>query len=157
MHEHPLNPCHANHSRINLMAPTASHEDRAVKPPRSDLIRGAIASVVSYLELRLRLFGLEFREAGLHLLVLGLLLAGTVVCFAGFGVMLIVFLLYLMMLILHWAWGWSALATAGSLLFISLAVGVIFRARIAKPLFPMTFAELQKDRQWLEHRTKSSR
>ena len=76
------------------MESNASHRDQVVKPAGSDLLRDSIALVVSYLELRLRLLGLEFREAGLHLLVLGLLLAGTVVCFAGFGVMLIVFLLY---------------------------------------------------------------
>ena len=42
---------------------------------------------LSYLELRLRLLGLESKEAGLHLLVLALLFAGTVVLFAGFLVM----------------------------------------------------------------------
>jgi uncharacterized membrane protein YqjE len=121
------------------MESNASHRDQVVKPAGSDLLRGSIALVVSYLELRLRLLGLEFREAGLHLLVL------------------IVFLLYLMMLILHWAWGWSALTIAGSLLFVSVLTGVIFTFWIAKPLFPMTFAELQKDRQWLERTTKSGR
>src|SRR6266403_1134201 len=32
--------------------------------------------------------------------------------------------------------------------FISVLTEVIFKFRIAKPLFPMAFAELQKDRQW---------
>jgi uncharacterized membrane protein YqjE len=142
---------------IKLMESNVSHRDQVVKPAGSDLLRGSIALVVSFLELRLRLVGLESREAGLHLLVLSLLLVSIIVCFAGFAAMLIVFLFYLMMLILHWAWGWSALAIAGSLLFVSVLTGVIFTFWIAKPLFPMTFAELQKDRQWLEHTTKSGR
>ena len=122
-----------------------------MKSTAADSIRDWIACFLRYLELRLQLLGLESRETGLHLIVLGLLLVSTIVCFAGFAVMLIIFLLYLMMLILHWDWGWSALAIAGSLLLISLVIGIIFRSRITKPLFPMIFAELQKDRQWLEH------
>jgi uncharacterized membrane protein YqjE len=98
------------------------------------------------------LFGLESRETGLHLLVLALLLVSTVICFVG---MLIVFLLYLMMLTLHWEWGWSALALAAVLFVVSIGVGVIFRFRIVKALFRATFAEFQKDREWLEHPTKS--
>jgi uncharacterized membrane protein YqjE len=121
-----------------------------------DSIRTSIAFFVRYLELRLQLFGLESRETALHLLVLALLLVSTIIFFVGFVAMLIVFLLYLMMLILHWEWGWSALALAAVCLVFSIVVGVIFRFRIVKPIFPVTFAEFQKDREWLEPRTKSS-
>jgi uncharacterized membrane protein YqjE len=122
-----------------------------------DSIRDSVAFFVRYLELRLQLFGLESRETGLHMLVLALLLMSTVICFVGFVGMLIVFLLYLMMLTLHWEWGWSALALAAVLLVVSIGVGVIFRLSIVKPFFPVTFAEFQKDREWLKHTTKSSR
>ena len=91
------------------------------------------------------------------MLVLALVLMSTVICFVGFVGMLIVFLLYLMMLTLHWEWGWSALALAAVLLVVSIGVGVIFRLSIVKPFFPVTFAEFQKDREWLKHTTKSSR
>jgi uncharacterized membrane protein YqjE len=91
------------------------------------------------------------------MLVLALLLMSTVICFVGFVGMLIVFLLYLMMLTLHWEWGWSALALAAVLLVVSIGVGVIFRLSIVKPFFPVTFAEFKKDREWLKHTTKSSR
>jgi uncharacterized membrane protein YqjE len=104
----------------------------------------------------IRFLVLETRETGLQLLVLGLLLVSTITFFAGFVAMLIVFLLYLMMLILHWEWGWSALALAGVLVAISIAVGLVFKSTIVKPLFPVTFAEFQKDRQWPEQTTKSS-
>jgi uncharacterized membrane protein YqjE len=122
----------------------------------SDSVRSWVASFISYLDLRLRLLGLESKEAGLHLLVLALLFAGTVVFFAGFLVMLTVFLLYLVMLIFHWEWGWSALACGGLLLLSSVAAGVVLRFRIVKPLFPITIAEFEKDREWLSHKTKKS-
>jgi uncharacterized membrane protein YqjE len=122
----------------------------------SDSVRSWLASLLSYLELRLRLIGLESKEAGIHLLVLALLFAGTVVFFAGFLIMLTVFLLYLLMLIFHWEWGWSALACGGLLLLSSIAAALILRFRILKPLFPITFAEFEKDREWLTRKTKKS-
>jgi len=127
-----------------------------VKSTAADSIRDWIACFLRYLALRLQLLGLEAHDAGLHLLVLSLLLGSVLVCFTGFLMLLIVFLLYLMMLILHWDWGWCALALAVGLLLISVAIGLIFRFRITKALFPVTLAEFQKDRQWLKQNTKSS-
>ena len=135
----------------------ASHRVQASKVALKDSIRSSVASFLRYLELRLELLGLETRETGLHVLVLALLLVSTITFLAGFIAMLIVFLLYLMMLILHWEWGWSALALAEVLLIISIALGLIFRSRIVKPFFPITFAEFQKDRQWLKHATKPNK
>src|ERR1700722_11802515 len=117
------------------MDPDAPLGAQALKQSTSDSVRNWIASLISYLKLRLSLLGLESKEAGLHLLVLALLFAGTVVFFIGFLIMLTVFLLYLVMLIFHWEWGWSALACGGLLLLSSIAAGVIFRLRIIKPLF----------------------
>ena len=70
--------------------------------------------------------------------------------------MLIVFFLYLLILIFQWEWGWSALACAGVLLIISIIAGIIFRVQIIKPLYPTTFAEFKKDREWLSRQTKNS-
>jgi uncharacterized membrane protein YqjE len=84
------------------------------------------------------------------------LLVSALVLFAGFLGMLIVFLLYLLMLIFHWEWGWSALACAGMSLIISIIAAVIFRFQIIKPLYPTTFAEFKKDREWLSRQTKNS-
>jgi uncharacterized membrane protein YqjE len=122
----------------------------------SDSVRSWVAYFLTYLKLRLSLLGLESKEAGLHLLVLALLFAGAVVFFAGFLVMVTVFLLYLLTLIFHWEWGWSALACGGLLLLSSIAAGLIFRFRVVKPLFPTTLAEFEKDREWLTHKTKKS-
>ena len=113
--------------------------------------RSWAGSLVRYAELRCRLLGLESKEAGLHLLVLALLLVSSLVFLSGFLVMSVVFILYLLTLIFHWEWGWSALVCAAGLLVLSIIAGAIFRFQIVKPLFVTTFAELQKDRQWLNH------
>lgn len=117
----------------------------------ADSICALIVSFLSYLELRLKLLGLEAREAGLHLLIIGLLLFTTLTCLAGSVLLLVAFILYLMTLILHLAWGWCALILAGTLFVISIVTGIIFRFRLSKALFPISLAELQKDRQWLKH------
>ena len=129
---------------------------QASEQSTSDSVRNWVASFLSYLELRLRLLGLESKEAGFHLLVLALLFVGAIVFFAGFLVMLLVFFLYLLMLIFHWEWGWSALACGGISLLLAIAVGVILRFRVGRPLFPTTFAEFKRDREWLTHKTKES-
>ena len=127
-----------------------SVESPAVKSSAADSIQIWIASLLRYLEVRLELLGLETREAGVHLLITSLLLAGTLICFAGFFILLIVFLLYFMTLILHWPWGWCALLLAAGLLVLGIVTGIIFTSRLRKPLFPVTLAEFQKDRQWLK-------
>jgi uncharacterized membrane protein YqjE len=138
------------------MDPEAPVGTQSSKQSTSESVRNWLASFLGYLELRLRLLGLESKEAGYHLLVLALLFACTVVFFAGFLVMLLVFFLYLLMLIFHWGWGWSALACGLANLIVAGVAAVILRFRIVKPLFPTTVAELKKDREWLSHKTKES-
>jgi len=138
------------------MDPVAPLGAPASNQSTSDSVRKWLASFLNYLELRLRLLGLESKEAGLHLLVLALLFVGAIVFFAGFLVMMIVFLLYLLTLLFHWGWGWSALACGGVSLLAAIVAGVILRYRIVKPLFPTTLAEFKRDRQWLTHKTKES-
>jgi uncharacterized membrane protein YqjE len=138
------------------MDPDAPLGAQASSQSTSDSVKKWVASFLAYLELRLQLLGLESKEAGLHLLVLALLFVGAVVFFAGFLVMLIVFLLYLLTLIFHWGWGWSALACGGVSLLIAVGAGVTLRFRIIRPLFPTTLAEFKRDREWLTHKTKES-
>jgi len=139
------------------MDPDAPLGAQASRQSTSDSVKNWVASFLGYLELRLQLLGLESKEAGLHLLVLALLFVGAVVFFAGFLVMLIVFLLYLLTLIFHWGWGWSALACGVVSLLLAIGAGVTLRFRIVKPLFPTTFAEFKRDREWLTHKTKESK
>jgi uncharacterized membrane protein YqjE len=135
--------------------PSQGIRDAAASPV--DSIRELVVFFIRYVELRLQLLGLESRETAFHLLVLALLLVSTTVCFGCFLIMLVIFLVYLMMLTLHWEWGWSALALAAVLLVLSIGAAIIFRFRIANPFFPATFAELQKDREWLKLTVKSSK
>jgi uncharacterized membrane protein YqjE len=134
----------------------ADRESLLVKLSAGDSIQASIASFLRYLELRLQLLGLEAREAGLYLLIMSLLLVSMLVCFAGGLLLLIVFLLYLMTLILHWAWGWCALALAAALFLTSIVIGIIFRFRLTRALFPVTLAEFRKDRQWLKQDAPSN-
>jgi len=127
-----------------------SVESPAVKSSAADSIQIWVASFLRYSELRLELLGLEAREAGVHLLIISLLLVGTLICFTGFFILLIVSLLYFMTLILHWPWGWCALLLAAGLFVIGIVTGIIFTSRLRKPLFSVTLAELQKDCQWLK-------
>jgi uncharacterized membrane protein YqjE len=115
-----------------------------------DSVKQWIASFLRYLELRLQLLLLESKEAGLHLLVIGVLVICVFMLFAGFLVMSAVFLLYLIVWLTHWEWGWAALLCAGILLAGSITAAIILRFRITRPLFPITLEELQKDREWLE-------
>jgi uncharacterized membrane protein YqjE len=134
----------------------SSQSTRAWKLSSLGSIQDLVAFFVRYLELRLQLLGLESRETGFQLLIIALLFGSVLICFGGFLTMSVVFLLYLMMLIFHWEWGWSALALAAVLLLVSIGMAVIFKFRIAKPFFPASLAEFQKDREWLKHITKSS-
>jgi uncharacterized membrane protein YqjE len=122
----------------------------------SDSVQNGVAAILHYLELRLKLIGLESKAAGVHLLVLALLFISTVLFFGGFFLMLIVFLLYFLMLIFHWEWGWSTLACGGVLLVLSIIAGSILRFRITRPIFQTTLAEFQKEREWFSRKTKKS-
>jgi hypothetical protein len=55
--------------------------------------------------------------------------------------------------LVHYAgdWGWSVLVCAAGLLVLSIIAGATFRFQIVKPIFVTAFAELQKDRAWLNH------
>jgi uncharacterized membrane protein YqjE len=122
----------------------------------ADSIKHWVATFLRYLELRLQLLGLECKEAGLHLLIIGLLATAVLVLFGGFLVMFAVFLLYLIITVLHWEWGWGALLCAGILLLGSVVAAIILRSRISRPVFRMTLDELQKDREWLRTTTRNA-
>ena len=120
-------------------------------------LREWLASVLKILELKLRLLGFEGREAGVHLLILAVLIAGTVALFVGSLIFLAIFLLFLIIKITGWEWGWAALLVTVVLLVLSGVTAVLLRTRITKPLFTLTLAELRKDREWLRQTRESSK
>src|SRR6202047_3611307 len=137
---------------ISLPPPGAEAE----RVSTGDSICSWVASFLRYAELRLRLLGLESKDAGLHLLILAILFASTVALFASCLVMFAVFLLYLIITLLHWEWGWGALLCAGVLLLGSVVAAIILRYRVGRPIFRMTLDELQKDREWLRTTTRNA-
>jgi uncharacterized membrane protein YqjE len=137
---------------MSSVAPPGAETERV---STGDSIRDWVASFLRYGELRLRLLGLESKDAGLHLLILAVLFASVVALFVGFLLMLAVFLLYLIITLLHWEWGWGALLCSGILLLGSIVAALILRFQIVRPLFSLTLAELQKDREWLKTKTRN--
>jgi uncharacterized membrane protein YqjE len=121
----------------------------------SDSVKDWVASLLHYFHLRLRLLGIEGKEAGIHLLIIGGLIVAALAMLAGATLMMGVFILFLICLLFHWDWGWAALLTAVILLLGSAGAAVTLRFVIARPLFPLTFAELEKDREWLKTKTRS--
>ena len=55
------------------------------------------------------------------------------------------------------SWWWIALAGTGLHFLLAIILLLIAKARMAKPLFPITTAELEKDRQWLKNLDARSR
>jgi uncharacterized membrane protein YqjE len=138
---------------MSSVAPPGGETERV---STGDSIREWVVSFLRYAELRFRLLGLESKDAGIHLLILLILLASTVALFAAFLLMFGVFLLYLIVTLLHWEWGWGALLCSVILLLGSIVAAVIFRFRVVRPVFSLTLAELQKDREWLKSKTRNA-
>ena len=116
----------------------------ASEPSLLDSTREFVAFFVHYLELRLQLLGLESRETGYHLLLLALLFVSTLICLGGFVIMLVVFLLYLMMLTLHWEWGWSALRRCRGTTGYQYWNGDHLQIQDRKAIFPSDLGRVSK-------------
>jgi uncharacterized membrane protein YqjE len=104
---------------------------------------------LDYLDLKAHLLAVESKEAFGHftgvLLLLGVLLVLALSSVLMYGA----FLLYLVALLLHLAWGWSALICG---VLLTLGSGITFfalRTRLRKPVFQITLKDLAKDREWL--------
>src|ERR1700736_1810244 len=132
---------------MSSVAPPGAEAERV---STGDSIRSWVASFLRYAELRLRLLGLESKDAGLHLLILAILFASTVALFASCLLMFAVFLLYLIITLLHWEWGWGALLCSGILLPRKVIAALHAPFPIGRPVFPPDLTELQKDREWLK-------
>src|SRR5689334_6793060 len=140
-----------------MTAIPASEPEPATRVSAGESFREWLASILKIIELKLQLLGFEGREAGVHLLVLAVLIASTVALIVAALVFLAVFLLFVIVKITGWEWGWAALLAAVVLLVLSVVTAMLLRTRITKPLFPLTLAELRKDREWLRQTRESSR
>jgi uncharacterized membrane protein YqjE len=104
---------------------------------------------LDYFDLKARLLAVESKEAGGHfiglLVLLGIMLVLTLCSVFMYGA----FLLYLVALLFHLAWGWSALVCAVVLTLCSLLAFLLLRMRLRKPVFQMSLKDLEKDKEWL--------
>ena len=66
-------------------------------------------------------------------------------------------LLYLVALLFHLAWGWSALICGVILTLLSILAFFVPRIRLRQPVFQTTLKDLEKDKEWLiQSKTKAS-
>jgi uncharacterized membrane protein YqjE len=114
------------------------------------------STVIDYFDLKVRLLAVESKEASNHFVGL-LILVGVLLVLAISSVLMYgVFLLYLVSLVLHLVWGWSALICAAILTLAGFFAFLLLRARLRQPVFQMTLKDLGKDKEWLsQSKTKA--
>lgn len=132
---------------------------RSNQPERAPGRRVAswVSILLDYLDLKANLLAVESKEAISHLTGLLLLVAVLAVLALCSVLMYGAFLLYLIALLFHLAWGWSALICGGVLTICGIVAFFILGARLRKPVFQMTLRDLAKDKEWLaQAKTKVS-
>jgi len=107
------------------------------------------AVLLDYLDLKGRLLALESKEAVGHFVGILVIIGVTLVLALSSALMYGVFLLYLVALLLHLAWGWSALISGALLTMLSLGGVFLLRIQLGKPIFQTTLRDIQKDKEWL--------
>jgi uncharacterized membrane protein YqjE len=115
-----------------------------------------IAAKLGYLRARVKLAGLEGKEAAIHgAIILGLALGGLVALVFGY-LLFVLALVFLVALAFGGenAWIWVLLGAA-VLHFLGAAILVfVAKGKLGTPLFPLTLDELKKDQEWLKTTTK---
>lgn len=136
------------------MEARAIHVDPKRESPIEQQIEGKPVSswasiFLDYVELKARLLARESKEASGHLIGL-IILTGVVLVLAIASVLMYgAFLLFAVALLLHLAWGWSALICALIFTACSVVLFFILRQRFRKPVFRMTLKDIEKDKEWL--------
>ena len=115
------------------------------------------STFIDYFDLKARLLASESKEASGHFVGL-LILVGVLLVLALSSILMYgAFLLYLVSLVFHLTWGWSALICGLILTLSGILAFFLLRMRLRKPVFQMTLKDLEKDKEWLSHsKTKIS-
>jgi uncharacterized membrane protein YqjE len=109
-----------------------------------------LTGLAEFFESRFALVAQESKAAAVQVLILvGCLIFALLLCAVGY-VFLITGVVVELAHLAGISWPWIALATAAVHFIIALALLVVARSRITKPLFRNTRAELKKDREWLK-------
>jgi uncharacterized membrane protein YqjE len=113
---------------------------------------GYASALAAYLSARLRLAGLEVKEAAVHYAIITALLFAALVVIV-FGYFFIWMTLIFAITLAFGGAPWTGvLVTLGvALLHFGVAVGLAFyaKSKLSAPMFTSTLAEFTKDQQWL--------
>jgi uncharacterized membrane protein YqjE len=110
-----------------------------------------VSALADFFESRFALLAEESKAAAVQVLILvGCLIFALLLSAVGY-VFLITGVIVGLAHLAGISWPWIALAAAAVHFIIALALLVVARSRITKPLFRNTRAELTKDREWLKN------
>ena len=110
-----------------------------------------LTALAEFFESRFALVAQESKAAAVQVLILaGCLIFALLLCALGY-IFLITGVVVGLAHLVGISWPWIALAAAALHFIIALALLVVARSRITKPLFRTTRAELKKDREWLKN------
>jgi uncharacterized membrane protein YqjE len=140
------------------MRPLMSTGKSDVEPAIAHRPVASWASIfLDYFDSKARLLAIESREATAHFIAL-LVLLGIMLVLALCSVLMYgTFLLYLVGLLFHLSWGWSALICGVILTLLGILTFFLLRIRLRKPVFQTTLKDLERDKEWLtQSKTKAS-
>jgi uncharacterized membrane protein YqjE len=109
-----------------------------------------VGALADFVESRLGLFATESKAALAQFLTLIICVVAALMFFAIGYIFLVASAVVWLARIAGVHWWWIALAGAGVHFLIALLLLLVAKSQTAKPLFPETTTELEKDRQWLK-------
>jgi uncharacterized membrane protein YqjE len=111
----------------------------------------AIAALVAS---RVALIQLEAGESARRAAIRAIRFIVAAVCLLFAWLLIVVGLIGLLASAANWPWHWLAITAA--LLHLVAALALLSRKKPSEPAFPLTRAEFEKDRQWLENLKKKN-
>jgi uncharacterized membrane protein YqjE len=118
---------------------------------------GLVGGLGAFIESRIGLFATESKSALVQLLTLIVCVVTALIFFVMGYIFLIASAVVWLAGIAGVSWWWIALAGTCVHFLLAIILLLIAKARMAEPLFPITTAELEKDRQWLKNLDAKSR
>jgi uncharacterized membrane protein YqjE len=109
-----------------------------------------VGALADFVESRLGLFATESKAALAQLLTLIICVVAALMFFAIGYIFLVAGAVVWVARLAGVSWWWIALAAAGVHFLMTFVLLLIAKSQTAKPLFPETTTELEKDRQWLK-------
>jgi uncharacterized membrane protein YqjE len=134
------------------MASEHTYSPEPELPGLPESIRLWLAAATGYIHSRLELFGLEAKGAAVNYLQIAGLLIGSLICLVFGYVFLVISAVFLVAYLLHWEWGWIALAFGVGHWLLAVACVWIAKNRFSVAGFPSTIAEFKKDKEWLSQK-----